>query len=276
VKVSIVQFSPKLGEVEYNIGKMAELAQKAVEEGARLCIFPELSVTGYNVQDLIQDVAVTPEDERLLPLLKVSEKIGMVVGVVEETKEHTFYNSAFYLERGMVVHIHRKVYLPTYGMFDEARFFATGERVTTFNSPAGKACTLICEDLWHFSTVYLAFIQGVKCIFAPSASPARGCEKGLPANIEIWMNMAEFYSRMTGSYFFFANRVGVEDGFVFPGMSFVTDPYGAVVATASALKEEVLTVEVHESLIRSARLNLPLLRDERPEIVARHLRSFLK
>ena len=195
--------------------------------------------------------------------------------MVEETEEHIFYNSTFYLKNGVVTHIHRKVYLPTYGMFDEARFFAPGEEVTTFNSPLGKACTLVCEDLWHISTVYLAFVQGAKYIFAPSASPARGWEKDLPANIEIWMNMGEFYARMPGSYFFFVNRVGVEDGFVFPGRSFVTDPYGTTVATASPFKEEVLTVEIHEPLVRSARLNLPLLRDEKPEMLLKHLRRLL-
>ena len=95
-------------------------------------------------------------------------------------------------------------------------------------------------------------------------------------NSEVWRNIGEFYSRMTGSYFFFANRVGTEDGFVFSGKSFVADPYGNIIAEASSFEEELLTVEVEESLLRSARVNLPLLRDERPEMVMKNLRRIVE
>jgi len=276
MKIAVAQINTKLGDVEANVEKCLDFSLKAKEEGAELVVFPELSLTGYNLQDLTFEVALTPQSPELIPLLEVSREVAIVVGLIEESPEHVFYNSAFYLEGGRVKHVHRKVYLPTYGMFDEGRFTGHGEEVKVFESKLGRSSILICEDLWHFSTVYLAFIQGVKYIIALSASPGRGYkERGMFGNAEVWLNMGEFYSRLTGSYFIYSNRVGVEDGFVFSGKSFVCDPYGRVVAQASPFKEEILTVELQPALIRSARANLPLLRDERPLTTLKNLRRIV-
>ncbi|SMO32061.1 Predicted amidohydrolase [Balnearium lithotrophicum] len=273
MKVSLVQFSSKLGEFDYNLERTVEFAERARKEGSSICIFPELSLTGYNVWDLTFEVAIRLDSPKFSPLLELSREIDIVVGFVEESPEYVFYNSAVYLSDGKIKHLHRKVYLPTYGMFDEGRFFGRGNRVESFNSALGRSSILICEDLWHMSTVYLSFLQGVKFIFALSSSPGRGYkEERMFGNAEIWQNMGEFYSRMTGSYFFFVNRVGTEDGFVFSGKSFVSNPFGEIVAEASPFEEEILTVEVKEELVRSARIGLPLLRDERPEIVLEALR----
>ncbi len=276
MRVSIVQFKPKLGNLSYNIEKSVQFVKGCIKEGAEICLFPELSLTGYNLQDLTYEVSLRKNDERLLPLLELSKEIGIIVGLIEETDEHIFFNSAFYLKDGEVVHIHRKLFLPTYGMFDEARFVARGNKVGLFSLPYGKASILICEDLWHFSSVYLAFIQGVKFIFAQSASPGRGYrEKGMFGNSEVWKNMGEFYSRLTGSYFIFANRVGTEDGFMFSGNSFITNPYGEIVAEASVFSEEIITVDLDLSLIRSARINLPMLRDERPALIKKEIERIM-
>ncbi len=276
MRVSIVQFCSVLGNLERNLEKTEFFVKEALKEKADICVFPELSLTGYYLQDITFDVSISLDDERLIPLYELSREIGIIVGLVEETSEHLFFNSAVYLKGGKMVHVHRKVYLPTYGMFDEARFTASGNRVDVFETPLGKSSILICEDLWHFSTVYLAFVQGAKAIYALSASPGRGYrEKGMFENAEVWMNIGEFYSRMTGSYFFYANRVGVEDGFVFSGKSFVYDPYGNLIAEASPNEEEIITVDVNPSLIRSARISLPLLRDERPGMVFENLRRVL-
>ncbi|WP_163328602.1 nitrilase-related carbon-nitrogen hydrolase [Desulfurobacterium thermolithotrophum] len=276
MRVSVVQFKPTLGNVELNIEKTVAFVKAALKEGANLCLFPELSLTGYYLQDLTFEVAFTIDDKRLLPLLELSKEIGIIVGLIEEDENHVFYNSAFYLKDGEIKHIHRKVYLPTYGMFDEGRFVGYGKRVDSFETGFGKGSILICEDLWHFSNLYLAFLQGTKFIFAQSSSPGRGYrEENMFGNAEVWKNMGEFYSRMMGSYFFYSNRVGVEDGFVFSGKSFVADPYGNIIAEASSFEEEILTVEINYSLIKSARTNLPLLRDERPEIVLENLRRIL-
>ncbi len=276
MKVALVQFRSKLGDFDSNVDRTVEFAEKAKEAGASICIFPELNLTGYNLQDLTFDVAVRRDSPKLVPLLEVSRDIPLVVGLIEESEEHLFYNSAFYLEGGAIRFVHRKIYLPTYGMFDEGRFTASGDRVETFESPLGRSSILICEDLWHFSTVYLAFLQGAKCIFALSSSSGWGYrEKEMFDDAKVWLNVGEFYARMTGSYFFYVNRVGVEDGFVFSGTSFVCDPYGNIVAKASSFEEELLIVDVNPALVRSARISLPLLRDEKPGVVLKNLRRIL-
>ena len=276
MKIAVAQFRSKLGDFEGNLQKTLEFCQEAKNRGAKICIFPELNLTGYNVWDITFEVAVQLNSPKIAPLLEISREIDLVVGLVEESPEHIFYNSAAYLSRGKILHIHRKVYLPTYGMFDEGRFFGHGRKVKAFESKLGKSTILICEDLWHMSTVYLAFIQGAKYIFALSSSPGRGYkDQNMFGNAEVWMNMGEFYARMTGSYFIYANRVGCEDGFVFSGKSFIANPYGEIVAEASPFEEEILIVDIKEELVRSARANLPLLRDERPEVTLNNLRRIL-
>lgn len=276
MKVAVVQFKSVLGDFEKNLQKTLEFSQEAKSKGAAVCVFPELNLTGYNVWDITFEVALPLDSPKLSPLLEMSREIDLIVGLVEESSQHIFYNSALYISQGKVKHVHRKVYLPTYGMFDEGRFFGYGNRVETFESALGRSSILICEDLWHMSTVYLSFVQGAKYLFALSSSPGRGYrERGMFGNAEVWMNMGEFYARMTGSYFIYANRVGCEDGFVFSGKSLVVNPYGEIIAEASPFEEEFLVVEIKEELVRSARANLPLLRDERPELVIKNLRRVL-
>ncbi len=267
LRVAVSQMDTKLGLVEQNVEKTAEIAMKAYREGARICLFPELNLTGYYIQDITFEVALKRSDERLKPLFEVSNYIDLIVGAVEESEDGVFYNSAFFISEGDIKHVHRKVYLPTYGMFDEARFVGSGKEFNTFKARGVRSCVLICEDLWHISSVYLAFVQGAKFIFAQSASPGRGYrDRGMFGNAEVWSNMGEFYARLTTSYFFYANRVGVEDGFVYSGNSFVADPYGRIIARAGTFEEELLIVDAELALIRSARVNLPLLRDEKFEL----------
>jgi len=277
MKIAAVQINTVLGELEKNIEKICEFTEKCIEEGVSVSLFPELSLTGYYLQDITSEIAITPDDERLAPLKKLSHHIGIIVGGIEESADHILYNSAFYIESGEVKFVHRKVYLPTYGMFDEGRFVGAGNRFGTFTTNGFKSTILICEDCWHFSSLYIPFLNGCKLIFAQSASPGRGYkDMGMFGNTEVWKNMGEFYSRLTGSYFVYSNRVGVEDGFVFSGNSFICDPYGNIVAEGSTFNEEIVLADIEESIIRSARINLPLLRDEKPHIVQKELDKFLK
>jgi predicted amidohydrolase len=274
MKVAVVQFSSKLGNFEENLRKTVEFCDEALKLGAKVCVFPELNLTGYNLQDLTFEVALKLDDPRLSVLFEKSREIDILVGLVEESLEHVFFNSAVYFSKGKIAHVHRKIYLPTYGMFDEGRFFGRGRRVDVFNSALGKSCVLICEDLWHISTVYVSFVKGAKYIFAPSSSPGRGYrERGMFGNAEIWMNMGEFYARMTGSYFIYANRVGTEDGFVFSGKSFIANPFGEIIAEASSFNEEILIADIKEETVRAARVSLPLFRDEMPEVIFESLRG---
>src|SRR5262245_24233345 len=139
LRLALAQIEPVLGDLDSNVSRHLTWARKAVRAGADLVVFPELSLTGYPLQDLVAEVAVPLHPPRpLQPLLDMSRRIAMVVGLVEETPAHRFHNSALFLSGGRVRHVHRKVYLPTYGMFDEGRFFAAGDRLEAFATPFGR------------------------------------------------------------------------------------------------------------------------------------------
>ena len=102
------------------------------------------------------DVAIDPLNAPTLqPLLQSCRDIACVFGFVEISDRYNYYNAAAYVSEGRIQHVHRKLYLPTYGMFDEMRFFAMGEKLRTVPTPFGPLGLLICEDLWHPSTLYL-------------------------------------------------------------------------------------------------------------------------
>ena len=128
LNLALAQIATKLGDVESNLEKHLNYIKQAREQKAELVIFPELSLTGYVVQDLVATVAHRPteEDPIFKHLLKASQDLDLVIGFVDEDDRHRFFIASVYLSGGRVLHVHHKVYLPTYGLFDEGRFFAWG------------------------------------------------------------------------------------------------------------------------------------------------------
>src|SRR5262245_14921617 len=167
LRVAIAQINPKLGDLAANLALYEEKIRQGIKERAQFLLFPELSLTGYFLRDTVPSVALTTNSSELKVLKKLSRQLPFVAGLVEESADHRFFNSAIYFENGEVCHVHRKVYLPTYGMFDEQRYFARGDRVRTFDSKFGRLAVLICEDLWHPSTIYLAALQGALAVVCP-------------------------------------------------------------------------------------------------------------
>ena len=147
LRIALAQIEPVLGDLEENVARHLVWARRAIGKGAQLLVFPELSLTGYSLQDLVADVALPLDDPGpIRALLEMSRRIAMVIGLVEETPGHRYHNSAVFLSGGRACHVHRKVYLPTYGMFDEGRFFAAGDRLEAFSTPFGRMGLLVCED----------------------------------------------------------------------------------------------------------------------------------
>ena len=172
--VAIAQISPRLGDLEANVDLYEERMRAARGLGADLVVFPELSVTGYFLKDMVSTVALRLDAPEVQRLAALSRNGGLVAGLVEETSDYRFYNSAVYFEDGRIVHVHRKAYLPTYGLFDEGRYLARGDRIRSFESKFGRCAMLICEDLWHPSTACIAALDGALTVLCPSASPLRG------------------------------------------------------------------------------------------------------
>ncbi|RMG87204.1 MAG: acyltransferase, partial [Chloroflexi bacterium] len=155
--VGLAQIYPKLGDVAANLDKHLEYIDRAAEQGVQLLVFPELSLTGYQVQDLVPEVAIRTEKDHPVykRLLDASQRMDLVIGFVHEDERRRFYIANMYLSGGELLHIHHKIYLPTYAMFDEGRFFAAGDGVRAFNTRFGRVGMLICEDFWHMSPAYL-------------------------------------------------------------------------------------------------------------------------
>lgn len=271
--VAVAQINPRLGDLDYNLGLHLERAEQAVKLGAEMMVFPELSLTGYLLKDLTADVAQDIEKSKIIKRLReASRKIALMVGFVEEGDDFVYYNTAALFDGGEVKALHRKVYLPTYGMFDEERYFSPGSIFRAFDTRFGRIAILICEDYWHPSSVYLAAQDGAVLHFYLANAPERGMT--LPDEItstDIAERMAVISSQLYGVYSIYANRVGYEDGISFAGRSAVVSPTGAVPARAGSQNEELLLAEIDPEQVRRARVFFPLLGDEKLDLVYREL-----
>ena len=278
IKIALVQFNTKLGDVTANLEKHLETIEQAQQQGADLLIFPELSLTGYALLDLAVEAAIRPheEDPVFNALLAASQNLDVVIGFVHEDHRHRFYIASAYLAGGKIIHIHNKVYLPTYGMFDEGRFFAPGNSVRAFNTRFGRVGMLICEDFWHASLPYLLWLDGADLLIFTSASPGRGLTHEPRLSSSEWVEHTNrAYAGLFTNFIAHANRIGYEDGLNFWGGSTIFDPNGNLVVRAPDFESALTTAEIDLNQLQRSRARLPILRDERTELVARELERIL-
>ena len=277
--LAIGQINSRLADLHANLELHRDLAAKASQRGAHLIVFPELSLTGYDLQERVGEVALLDNAPLLDPLREQSRHIDMLFGLVMESPDHRVYNAALYLSQGNTLHRHDKVYLPTYGLFEEGKYFARGDRISSFENPACRCGILICEENWHPSVAYLLWLQGAKIFFSLHCSSSKDVveetsQQAIPLTSPGTCRLlSQFYARMFGAYFIFVNRVGAEGPFHFWGGSQVVDPFGAVEATAKIREPDLLIHTLDLEKIRAARLKMPLRRDED---VALTLRALVK
>ena len=278
--LALAQIAPVLGDLAQNLAlhevKIAE--SKAV--GADLVIFPELSLTGYQLQDLAPEVAMRRTDPRLQSLAKLtSGGPSAVVSFVESTDDHRLFAAAALLEAGEVRHVARKCYLPTYGLFDERRFLAAGDAIRATRAALGGSAAGdvgigigVCEDFWHPTLPAILAQDGAELLINVAAGPARGAsvdaDQGL-GSAASWGTLLRATAALTTSYVAFTNRVGVDESLIFWGGSRVIGPDGVVIAEAPLFEEALLLAEIDLDEVARARSALPLLRDERLELTRR-------
>jgi NAD+ synthase (glutamine-hydrolysing) len=278
LKLALAQINTRLGDIQENLEKHLNLAKSASKDGMDVLVFPELSLTGYLLQDLVPSVSCRPErnDITFSKLLKASSSIDLIVGFVDEDARHRFYIASAYLSRGEVVHIHHKLYLPTYGLFDEGRFFAPGNSVSAFETRFGRFGMLICEDFWHASPPYLLWQDGAEMLLFSSASPGRGLTSGQKLESSSWVEQINrAYANLFTVFVTHTNRSGYEDGLNFWGGSTIFDPDGKLIAQAAYFEEDLIETEIDLNQLHRTRTRLPLLRDERPELVLSEMRRIL-
>mgnify|MGYP002336187877 CR=1 FL=1 len=273
--VALAQIAPMLGRLDANLARHHELLEEARGRGADLVVFPELGLTGYQLQDLAAEVAIRLDDPRLAGLAAATEGLSAVVSFVEESADHRLFIAAALLEDGRIRHVHRKLFLPTYGIFDERRFFAAGDLLRATPSRLGVGLGIaICEDFWHLTVAQLLALDGAQILINVSSSPGRDLaatnEVGL-GTASSWRSLMRTYAQLTTSVVIFCNRVGVDESISFWGGSEVIAPSGRAIFGAPLFEEGLFTVVVPLADLRRERLALPLLRDERPELQVREL-----
>jgi predicted amidohydrolase len=278
MRIALAQISPALGAVDRNFDLHLQEIDRARKEKADLVVFPELSLTGYSLKDLVDQVAINPDKDRYFREFKsASRDIGLVLGFVEEKGPGLFYNSSALLAGGNLLSVHRKVFLPTYGMFEEAKFFGVGKNFRVVPSPWGKAGLMICREFLSYGAHYLLLAQGAELVLAISAAPGRGfAEVDDFATARMWEVMAEAMSYFSGSFIVYCNRAGYEDGVVFGGGSFIYDPFGKRLAKAKAAERDFVVQDIDPAEVRRARKAMPFLRDDRPELILQALKRVVE
>ncbi len=278
MRIGLAQIAPHLGDIEKNLNLHHYFIEKARKKKAGLIVFPELSLTGYTLMDMVQEVGLNPAESPAFKRLRAwSCDIDIVLGFVEEKERGLFYNSAAYLSKGKILHIHRKVFLPTYGMFEEAKFFAQGKSFRPFPAPFGKTGLMICRDFLSFGAGYLLFAGGAEVIVVISAAPGRGfSNEGGFATSRMWELMGEALSFFSSSFVLYANRVGFEDGKAFAGGSFIFNPLGQLIAKAPPVEEEMIIADLDFEEVRAARKAWPFKREDRPELLLQALQRIVR
>ena len=270
--IALAQIKPKLGCVADNLQMIEERVRQAISSGAEMIVFPELALTGYFLKDLVPDVAISIDSPEMTLLKRLSKDIAISVGFVEATADYRFFNSAIFLDKGEIVHLHRKVYLPTYGLFDEQRYLARGDRFRAFDSRFGRMGMLICEDLWHLSAPYILAMQGATTIICLSSSPGRGLtdDERLGSTIA-WQRLTATTATFLNARVLYCNRVGYEDGINFWGGSEAVAPCGTALSRGKLLEEDMVYATMKEGELRRERILSPLMRDENLPLTIREL-----
>ena len=275
----MAQFAPGLGLLDENLARHVEVMARARDQGADLVVFPELGLTGYQLQDLSGDVAMRLDDPRLARIAAATVGMSAVVSFVEESADHRLFIAGALIEDGEIRHIHRKLFLPTYGLFDERRFFAPGDLLRAARSRLGVGVGLaICEDFWHLPVAQVLALDGAQILINIAASPGRDLaatnDVGL-GTATSWRTLMRTYAQLTTSFVIFVNRVGVEESISFWGGSEVIGPAGDTILSAPLFDEGLFLCDLNLADIRRERISLPLLRDERPELIVREFERLI-
>lgn len=246
MKVALIQSSPKLSRA--NLVDVISLIK--ANNDADVVVFPELALSGYMLQDKLYEDAWNIDE--LEPLARLSLECEIAIGAAL-WDEGSVYNSALYFSGGKLLHIHHKNHLPTYGMFEEGRYFAAGEEIKSFKTSYGNGVMVICEDVWRGESFATLSMLDADVIYVMAASPARDfSDDGLMIETQ-WDALLKALALVTKAYVVFVNRVGFEDGLGFWGGSRVITPMGNVEHQLSLFEIESKRVDLNHSLQKLAR-----------------------
>lgn len=277
LRLHLHQTAPLLADMAANRRRLEASAAAAT---ADVLVFPELDLTGYTLGHRARELGL--ELSEGAPLTLPEPGPAVIYGMVERGEDHLTYNVAVAQRGGVLLTHHRKVYLPTYGTFDEGRIFAAGRRsVRPFAlTPGWRAGLLVCEDFWHPALAYLLALQDMDVLVVLAAAPGRGLPQGDAdarfASAASWELLARTTAMTHGIYVVLCNRVGVEDGVTFAGGSMVVDPRGEVLAKAPQGEPATLEVTLERDAVARARQPYAHLRDEDPAVTLHTLERIVR
>ncbi|MFY0312135.1 nitrilase-related carbon-nitrogen hydrolase [Leisingera sp. D0M16] len=268
LKIGAAQFASEIGDVDANMDRHLDWIARGHEAGLDLLVLPELSLTGHYGPEKLLTGAMRRSDERLTRLAEKAGEMRLVVGFMEEGPAAQFYNSAAILQNGRMIHLHRKINLPTYGKLEEGKHYASGRFVETCSLDEDwRAGLLICADVWNPALTHLAFLHGATLLICPVSSgvEAVGADFDNPGG---WALTMRFNAMMYGAPAIMVNRTGTERDLTFWGGSRIVDPFGRELAVAGT-GEELITAELDYDAVRRARHLLPTVRDSNIALVQR-------
>jgi NAD+ synthetase len=277
VHLALVQLKPRKGDYSGNVERLKPVFAQldALDPRPAVACFAESALTGYFLEGGVRDVAVTAGtmaadlDAAYRAAVTNGQTLDVTVGFYE-IWNNKLYNSAMYVTLGdgapCIRHVHRKVFLPTYGLFDEERFVERGREVRAFDTPWGRAAMIVCEDAWHSMTATIAALDGAQVVFVCSAPPARGLamkSDGVPgpASVSRWDRLIRDIAEEHGVFVTLTNLVGSEGGKLFPGGSFVAGPKGDVRGRAPLWDDAILSISLDLADVTRARADMPLIAD---------------
>ena len=273
MRIALAQFDSWVGDVNANLSRIGALTAQASAEGAELVVFPELATHGYFLGHVPDSEPLEARDPRLLAL--AGDGTDVVVGFHEAAAVRR-YNSAAYLSAGGAVHVHRKLYLPTYLRWEERKHSSPGQSLRAFDTRHGRAAILICNDAWQLALPWLAAQDGAELLIVPAnsahhdARPPRSLD-----TIGYWEQLLGLIARLQQCWVVFVNRAGTEAGARFWGGSRVLDPDGEVVALAPMHEPDLIVVDIEVAAARRRRDAVPLLAEARLSLIEREVRRLI-
>lgn len=267
MRITLAQVSSRLGDIDANLERAADIIAQGGRESSDLVVFPELFLTGYSLGQIDQDVSLSADDLRLRQLSSIAPETDVLMGFYEDGLGVHYYNSATYYDAESIVHTHRKLYLPTYDIFEERKHFSPGQSMGAFDTRQGRVATLICNDAWQPHLVFLAVQDGARVLLVPTNSSQSRFPEQYDSQT-YWRDITVFYARMFQCYVVFCNRVGDEGELRFWGGSHIVDPWGKIVCALPG-DEAVVTTEIDLATVRKRRREVPLVREARLGLLAR-------
>ncbi len=269
LRVALLQTKPAKGQYARNLAEAGEAFAQLAADPPDLIVLPEAALTGYFLEGAVYDLAL-PAARFAHDLARTwteagGERVDIAAGFFENDAG-TYYNSGIYVEvdggRERIAHVHRKMFLPTYGVFDEERFLSRGHKLGVFETRFGTMAILVCEDSCHAIVPTIAAIKGARILIVPSASPGRGIEcDGELESIVRWREMLRVAAIEHGVYIIYAGLTGFEGGKGMTGSSSVIDPFGHILVQAPAAEACIVRADLDLREVDLARAGLPLLGD---------------